>query len=132
MESRSRLPCREVVCPKMVMKKNVFIDAFRKAQLELGLVHYAVHFEECEIEHLAEIQTQAEDCVAKVRYNQKMMDEHKVVETTAVHECIHLLLADFEYALEENPKGAQLENERVVRRLEPILARGLGFHGNVK
>lgn len=105
-----------------------FIEAFRRAQEAMGLVHYHVHFEQSpKLESLADISTGAEDCVAKVRYNQAMMEEHGVVASTAVHECLHLLLADFEHALEDNPRGAQIENERVVRRLEPLVARALGI-----
>ena len=106
---------------------TTFVDAFRRAQVALGLVHYHVHFEESgKLDSLADISTGAEDCVAKVRYNQAMMEEHGVVESTAVHECLHLLLADFEHALEDNPRASQIENERVVRRLEPLVARALG------
>ena len=113
---------------KQTPSKQDFVDAFRRAQVALGLVHYHVHFEESgKLDSLADISTGAEDCVAKVRYNQAMMEEHGVVESTAVHECLHLLLADFEHALEDNPRGAQIENERVVRRLEPLVARALGI-----
>lgn len=108
--------------------KPDFVATFRRAQEALGLVHYHVHFEESgKLDSLADISTGAEDCVAKVRYNQAMMEKHGVVESTAVHECLHLLLADFEHALEDNPRGAQIENERVVRRLEPLMAKAMGI-----
>lgn len=65
------------------------------------------------------------NCTALIRYDNELCERHNSVESTAVHECIHLLLADLKHAFESNPEAAQMEEERIVTRLEPLIYRHL-------
>lgn len=108
---------------------SAFEDAFRKAQNALGLNHYHVYFRDYADNkegNYAEIEVDPEACIAVVELDRARCIADGVEESSAVHECCHLLLADFKQALDQNPRAARAEEERLVRRLEPILVRLLG------
>lgn len=108
---------------------SAFEDAFRNTQNALGLNHYHVYFREYAENkdgNYAEIEADPESCVAVVYMDSAKCAADSVDESAGVHECCHLLLADFKHACEQNPRMARTEEERLVRRLEPILVRLLG------
>lgn len=101
---------------------------FRKAQQQLGLQHYAVAFAELPADHenYADCDADAMNCTALVRWNPVRCRADDVVAATAAHEAAHLLLADLLHASLQSPTTVGLEEERVARRLEPLLCRALG------
>ena len=103
---------------------DVFEKAFRKAQDALGLRHYHVSFREYSQNrdgNYAEIDADPESCTAMVEWDWGKCEADGVLFETAAHELAHLLLADFKHAVESNPRAARLEEERLVRRLEPVI-----------
>lgn len=107
-----------------------FESAFRKAQEALGLHHYHVTLEAYpdgeEPGNYAEILVDAANCIATVTWSPSLCSTEALASSVAVHECIHLLLADLKHAIKgRRKKGARVEEERVARRLEPIVTRGL-------
>jgi hypothetical protein len=105
---------------------KTFEEHFRNAQQQLGLTHYHVSFVEGPLDGLyADMDADPEDCVATVRYDLLLNSKDGATEASAVHEVIHLLLADLKYALESSPKATRVEEERVARRLEAVVVRGL-------
>lgn len=95
-------------------------------QRSLGLSHYHITVEETPLDgDYADIQTDAANCVAHVRYDRARCEAADVVAETALHEALHLLLADLIHAMECSARAADVEQERIVRRLEPILARSI-------
>ena len=96
---------------------DTFKAAFEKARLAFGLHHYHVTFEAASFSHYAEIEIDADECAAAVRVNLGKCAIEGSLESTAVHECLHLLMADFGQAGLSNPKSLRVEEERVVRRL---------------
>ena len=108
-----------------------FRAAFHLARTALGLAHYDVSIGESDLHHYAEIDIEPDDCVAQVLVNVEKCAAANNTESTAVHECLHLLLADLQEAWGTNPKAALVEEERVVRRLEPLVYRALFPNGFV-
>jgi hypothetical protein len=106
---------------------NLFETTFLDAQRKLGLAHYSVTFCDVALPGLyAEIDADPGDCIATVRYDSASCSGDDATEDTAIHEAIHLLLADFKHAMEGRSRAAQrVEEERVVRRVEAIVMRGL-------
>jgi len=100
---------------------------FRVAQQQLGLVHYAVDFTELPADHenYADCDADAVNCTALVRWNPARCNTDGAVAATAAHEVAHLLLADFKHACLQAPTTIELEEERLARRLEPLLCRAL-------
>ena len=108
-----------------------FSEAFEAAQHALGLRHYHVTLRsDASAENYAECEAEAEDCIATIRFNPAKCQSDDVIESTATHEALHLLLRDLAHAIECNPKAARVEEERVVRRLESIVTRGI-FSGDL-
>lgn len=103
-----------------------FSEAFSAAQAALGLSHYHVTLRsDASAENYAECEAEAEDCLAVIRFNPAKCDADGVIESTATHEALHLLLRDLVHAIECNPKAARIEEERAVRRLEALVTRGI-------
>lgn len=103
---------------------SAFEDAFRKVQDAFGLRHYHVYFRDCsdgKEGNYAEIDIDPENCVAVVEVDRARCHADGVSASAGAHECGHLLLADLKHAWETNPKAARAEEERLVRRLEPLL-----------
>lgn len=107
---------------------DAFEKAFKKAQDALGLQHYDVSFREyCENKdgNYSEIEADPDSCTAVVEWDRVRCEADGTTKATAAHECLHLLLADLKHALELNPRAAKAEEERLVRRLEPLIVKYL-------
>ena len=103
-----------------------FPEAFHAAQSALGLTHYhATIRPDALAENYAECDAEAEDCIAVIRYNVERCTTPEVAKSAAIHEALHLLLRDLVHAIECHPKSARVEEERVVRRLETIVAKSV-------
>lgn len=102
---------------------DLFQSTFIDAQKDLGLIHYHVTFTDSPSPGLyAEIDIEPEDCIATVRYDAALCAGDGASEATAIHEVIHLLLADVMHAAKAS---SRTEEERCVRRLEAIVVAGL-------
>ncbi len=106
---------------------QIFIDAFKKAQEALGLVHFRTHFEaDPTLKSYADIHRNSVECTAYVRFNSPLMEKDKVLISTAVHEVAHLLVHDLRWAQQSAPDHiADTEDERIASRLEPLLLRAI-------
>ena len=105
---------------------TLFDLAFSTAREALGLMHYHVTIREGDLAGLyAEISPDPENGVATVRWDRARCEADDVVQATAVHEALHLLLADLVHAAERSPATLAIEEERAVRRLEVWVDRGL-------
>ena len=103
-----------------------FTAAFLLAQRKLGMLHYAVEFEADDAgDCYASIQSDPEECTALVKCNGPLCIEDNVEVPAGIHEALHLLLADLLHAAKENPQMVRIEQERVVRRLEPLVVAAL-------
>ena len=106
---------------------QIFIDAFKRTQEALGLVHFRTHFEvDPTLKSYADIHRNSVECTAYVRFNPSLMEQDKVLISTAVHEVAHLLVHDLRWAQQSAPDHiADTEDERVASRLEPLLLRAI-------
>ena len=105
---------------------TAFEKAFRGAQSALGMLHYSISFKPGKLRGIyADNTIDPEGCVATVRYDQERCERDGEIESTAIHEAIHLLTADLMHAIESGSKAIRIEEERLVRRLEPIVIEGL-------
>lgn len=103
-----------------------FEDAFRRTQEALGLHHYTARFVgEPGPGLLATTESDAANCTALVRVDQERCERADEVVTTAVHECLHMLVADLRHAFQSVPDAADWQEEQLVRRLEPVVLRGI-------
>lgn len=103
-----------------------FVACLSIVQRSLGLCHYHITVEECEMSgDYGEAEVDAENCVAVVRWDRKRCEADNAVAETALHEALHVMMADLTHAVETNPKGARVEEERIVRRLENVLVRSV-------
>lgn len=133
MESRRRIPLCPTLFSQMVVTLAdanqdgmTFAEAFDRAQSALGLAHYHVTLSpDAGPENYADIDAEAEDCIATIRYNPARCHSDEVTESTATHEALHLLLRDLVHAIESNPRAARIEEERVVRRLESLVTKSI-------
>ena len=102
---------------------DLFESTFSYAQRVFGLTHYHVTFADTPLPSLyADIDVDPGDCIATVRYDSARCALDGVTEATATHEVLHLLLADL---LSAPGAARRVEEERVVRRLEAIVIRGI-------
>jgi hypothetical protein len=106
---------------------RVFVEAFKKTQKLLGITHYRVRFEaDPKMVSYASISRDAEACTAYVCYNIKLMQQDNVVFSTAVHEALHMLLYDLRWAQQSaSDHVADVEDERIVSRLEPLIMKAI-------
>lgn len=104
-----------------------FLEAFRRSQEALGLTHYRVAFESNpNLDHYAQIHRSAHECTARLIYNIPLMERDRTLVSTAVHEATHLAVMDLRWAVERCPDHvADLEDERLVTRLEPLLLKAI-------
>lgn len=103
-----------------------FVACLGIVQRSLGLTHYHITVDECDLEgHYADVTVDAENCTATVRFNKALCEAHDVVAETALHEALHIMMADLTHAVENHPKAAMVEEERIVRRLETLLSRSV-------
>ena len=105
---------------------TTFEKSFKAAQSALGMMHYAVSFKRGKLLGMyADNAIDPEGCVATVRYDRKRCEREGESAATAVHEVLHLLTADLINAIDSGSKAVSIEEERLVRRLEPIILRAL-------
>ena len=103
-----------------------FPSAFRIAQAALGLTHYRIHFERAELApDFADIAPEPSRCFAHCRYDEDALTKSGETVAIATHEALHLLLADLVHSCAHGEKIAAIEEERVVIRLESIVARSI-------
>jgi hypothetical protein len=102
-----------------------FQAAFLKAREAMGLTHYHVTFKEAKDGNYATIDADPENCIATVTFDRERCDLEGCNQSTAVHEALHLALADLLHAIENTPKAEQIEQERLVRRLDELLTRAI-------
>ncbi len=102
-----------------------FPDAFLTAQVAMGLTHYHVTFRERQDGNYATTEAGPENCIATVNYDPERCRADGVTKATAAHECLHLASADLIYALESRSRLAFVEQERLCRRLEAIVTKGI-------
>lgn len=101
---------------------RLFQVAFERCQKLLGLSHYHATFSESDDSvNYATCAIDPEGCVAAIRYNPAKLTTEELAESTAAHECAHLLIADLVHAFENRTGTEAIEEERIARRLEPIL-----------
>ena len=107
-----------------------FVACLSIVQRSLGLCHYHLYVEEADLAgDYGEAEIDAAGCVATIRWDRRKCEEDSVVAETALHEALHVLLADLTHSVETNPKGARVEEERIVRRLETVLVRSVFGRG---
>jgi hypothetical protein len=106
---------------------QIFIDAFKKSQEALGLIHFRTSFElDNSMLAYASIHRNSVDCTAHVKFNPQMMERDKVLVSTAVHEVAHLLVQDLRWSAATAPEHiADTEDERIASRLEPLLLKAI-------
>lgn len=103
-----------------------FEIAFRRAQTALGLGHYDVKFAADPGQgNYATIDADAASCTAVARLDLDLCAKDGVTESVAVHECLHLMLADFRHAVQISSEAGDWLEEQTVRKLEGIVFRGL-------
>ena len=102
-----------------------FKDQFTEWQNDFGLKEYTVSFKTKKFkDRFAEIEVNAEGCIATVWVNESEKWYNWLIDTVAKHECIHLLLGRFaELASGRyvNEDELSAEEERVVCVLEKVL-----------
>jgi hypothetical protein len=101
-----------------------FCDVFNGYMVEFGLTQYRVSFEHVDIDGCyADITADSQNCVATVRLN-KNVDEWVDLESVALHECLHLLLAELtglarcRFVSED---GLERAEEGCIRRLQRVI-----------
>jgi hypothetical protein len=104
---------------------TTFPEAFRRVQEALGMNHYdarCVPAASGDMERTyADINAEPEQCTALIRYNEKLCADDGEIVSAAVHEALHLLLADLKHAAQHSPQSLEMEEERAARRLEPLV-----------
>jgi hypothetical protein len=111
----------------MKTTEQIFIEAFKKAQAALGLLHFRPSFEAfTSTDTYATIQRNSAECTAHVKFNPQLMERDNVLISTAVHEAAHLLVHDLRTAAATSPEHvADIEDERIASRLEPLLLKAI-------
>jgi hypothetical protein len=106
---------------------RIFKESFKKAQRELGLTHYRVLFEETDTgKNYATVTREPIDCTAHVEFDPKLLEREDCARSSAVHECVHLAIADFAHACKNCPEHvAYHEEEKLVSRLEALVFKAL-------
>lgn len=103
-----------------------FEDAFRKTQDALQIGYVAVRFTgDPGSGLLATTESDPPNCTVLVRFDRERCNAFDEAETTAVHECLHLLLADLKHAYHAAPDAIDWQEEQLVRRLEPLVHRAI-------
>ena len=88
--------------------------------------HYRISFENVAFEQdFADISPEPSRCFAHCRYDGAALDAAGETLAIATHEALHLLLADLIHAKTVGDRAAEVEEERVVGRLEKIVLRGI-------
>jgi hypothetical protein len=105
---------------------SAFEGHFRRAQEALGLSHYDVKFStDPGVGNYACIEPDPGSCTAIVRVDPDLCDRENQTAEVAVHEALHLLIADLRHAIAISPETGDWVEEQTVRKLEWAVFKGL-------
>jgi hypothetical protein len=103
-----------------------FEQAFRSAQEALGLAHYDVRFSvEPGAGNYASIEPDPASCTAICRVDLELCEREQQTAQVAVHEVLHLLLAELRHAASISDETADWVEEQTVRKIEAVVFKGL-------
>jgi hypothetical protein len=107
---------------------NEFEQAFRAARDALGLAHYDVRFAtDPGPGNYACIEPDPGSCTAICRVDLELCERDDQTSQVAVHEVLHLLVADLRHAIAISPETGDWIEEQTVRKIEALIFAGLGF-----
>ena len=105
---------------------KTFEQAFRSAQEALGLAHYDVRFSvEPGAGNYASIEPDPASCTAICRVDFELCEREEQIAQVAVHEALHLLLAELRHAATISDETADWVEEQIVRKIEAVVFKGL-------
>lgn len=105
---------------------SLFEQSFRVAQDALGLAHYDVRFSvEPGAGNYASIEPDPASCTATCRVDVELCEREEQTAQVAVHEVLHLLLAELRHAASISDEAADWVEEQIVRKIEAVVFRGL-------
>ena len=105
---------------------KTFEQAFRAAQDALGLAHYDVRFSvEPGAGNYASIEPDPSSCTAICRVDLEMCEREHQTAQVAVHEVLHLLLAELRHAASISDETADWVEEQTVRKIEAVVCKGM-------
>lgn len=103
-----------------------FEQAFRSAQDALGLAHYDVRFAvEPGAGNYASIEPDPASCTAICRVDFELCEREGQIAQVAVHEALHLLLAELRHAATISDETADWVEEQTVRKIEAVVYKGM-------
>ncbi len=105
---------------------SLFEQSFRVAQEALGLGHYDVKFStDPGAGNYASIEPDPASCTATCRVDLELCEREEQTAQVAVHEVLHLLLAELRHAASISDETADWVEEQIVRKIEAVVFRGL-------
>jgi hypothetical protein len=105
---------------------SLFEQSFRVAQEALGLGHYDVRFStDPGAGNYASIEPDPASCTATCRVDLELCEREEQTAQVAVHEVLHLLLAELRHAASISDETADWVEEQIVRKIEAVVFRGL-------
>lgn len=105
---------------------KTFEQAFRRAQDVLGLAHYDVRFSvEPGAGNYASIEPDPASCTAICRVDFELCEREGQIAQVAVHEALHLLLAELRHAATISDETADWVEEQTVRKIEVVVYKGM-------
>jgi hypothetical protein len=105
---------------------SAFEGHFRRAQEALGLAHYDVKFStDPGAGNYASIEPDPASCTATCRVDLELCEREEQTAQVAVHEVLHLLLAELRHAASISDEAADWVEEQIVRKIEAVVFRGL-------
>jgi hypothetical protein len=105
---------------------SLFEQSFRVAQEALGLSHYDVKFStDPGAGNYASIEPDPASCTATCRVDLELCEREEQTAQVAVHEVLHLLLAELRHAASISDETADWVEEQIVRKIEFVVFRGL-------
>lgn len=103
-----------------------FESAFESAQVALGLSHYDVKFKpDPDAGNYANADIDAASCTAVVRVDAALCERDGQIAQVAVHEVLHLLIADLRHAIGISREAGDWVEEQTVRKIEAAVFKGL-------
>jgi hypothetical protein len=105
---------------------SAFEGHFRRAQEALGLAHYDVKFStDPGAGNYASIEPDPASCTATCRVDLELCEREEQTAQVAVHEVLHLLLAELRHAASISDEAADWVEEQIVRKIEAVVFKGL-------
>jgi hypothetical protein len=105
---------------------SLFEQSFRVAQEALGLGHYDVKFStDPGAGNYASIEPDPASCTATCRVDLELCEREEQTAQVAVHEVLHLLLAELRHAASISDETADWVEEQIVRKIEFVVFKGL-------